>query len=132
MRQSCCGATTWPGPPAAFDGGTITSDVRALLLGATDRAIRLVERFAACFTDHRAAEAIEHTPPTLVGQRAARQVARRHAGAVPGWDPAARGSAGSRSDPSAPSGQDPGTGREVLRSGGFPGASARLNFLPFA
>ena len=54
---------------AAFDGGTITTDAGALLLGATDRAIRLVERFAACFTDQRATEAIEHTLPTLVGQR---------------------------------------------------------------
>ena len=31
---------------AAFDGGTITSDAGALLLGATDRAIGLVRRFA--------------------------------------------------------------------------------------
>jgi Transposase DDE domain group 1 len=54
---------------AAFDGGQVTSDAGALLLGATDRALRLVERFAACFADHRAAEAIEHTIPTLVGQR---------------------------------------------------------------
>jgi hypothetical protein len=54
---------------AAFDGGTITSDAGALLLGATDRAIRLVGRFAACFTDHRSVEDIEHTLPTLVGQR---------------------------------------------------------------
>ena len=37
----------------AFDGGVITSDAGALLLGATDRAIRLIERFAACFTDRR-------------------------------------------------------------------------------
>ena len=35
---------------AAFDGGAITSDAGALLLGATDRAIGLVRRFAACFT----------------------------------------------------------------------------------
>ena len=34
---------------AAFDGGMITSDAGALLLGATDRAIGLIERFAACF-----------------------------------------------------------------------------------
>ena len=40
---------------AAFDGGTITSDAGALLLGATDRAVGLVRRFAACFADHRAA-----------------------------------------------------------------------------
>ena len=31
---------------AGFDGGAITSDAGALLLGATDRAIRLVARFA--------------------------------------------------------------------------------------
>jgi Transposase DDE domain group 1 len=54
---------------SAFDGGAITSDAGALLLGATDRAIRLVERFAACFTDHRTAEAVEHRISTLVGQR---------------------------------------------------------------
>ena len=54
---------------AAFDGGTITSDAGALLLGATDRAIGLVGRFAACFIDHRAAEQVEHSVATLVGQR---------------------------------------------------------------
>jgi hypothetical protein len=54
---------------AAFDGGAITSDAGALLLGAADRAIRLVERFTACFTDHRTAEAVEHRISTLVGQR---------------------------------------------------------------
>ena len=32
---------------AGFDGGRMTSDAGALLLGATDRAIGLVERFAA-------------------------------------------------------------------------------------
>ena len=54
---------------AGFDGGTITSDAGALLLGATDRAIGLVRRFAACFVDHRAAEQVEHSLATLVGQR---------------------------------------------------------------
>ena len=33
----------------AFDGGQITSDAGALLLGAPNKAIRLIERFAACF-----------------------------------------------------------------------------------
>ena len=47
----------------------ITSDAGALLLGATDRAIGLIERFAACFADGRAAERIEHEVATLVGQR---------------------------------------------------------------
>jgi hypothetical protein len=54
---------------AAFDGGRMTSDAGALLLGATDQAIRLVERFADCFTDGRAPDLIEHTVRTLVGQR---------------------------------------------------------------
>ena len=47
----------------------MTSDAGALLLGATDRAIGLVERFAACFTDGRAPELIAHEVGTLVGQR---------------------------------------------------------------
>jgi hypothetical protein len=54
---------------AAFDGGTITSDAGALLLGAADRAIGLLDRFAGCFHDERRAEWIEHEVVTLVGQR---------------------------------------------------------------
>ena len=54
---------------AGFDGGAITSDAGALLLGATDRAIGLVGRFAACFRDTRSPERIEHAVTTLVGQR---------------------------------------------------------------
>jgi hypothetical protein len=54
---------------AAFDGGAITSDAGALLLGATDRAIRLIDRFASCFHDERRPELIEHEVATLVGQR---------------------------------------------------------------
>ena len=54
---------------AGFDGGAITSDAGALLLGTTDRAIGLVRRFAACFRDGRAPERVEHEIPTLVGQR---------------------------------------------------------------
>ena len=54
---------------AAFDGGTITSDAGALLLGATDRAIRMLERLASCFHDVRRPEWIEHEVATLVGQR---------------------------------------------------------------
>jgi hypothetical protein len=54
---------------ASFDGGAITSDAGALLLGATDRAIRLVDRFAACFRDFRSPRLIEHDVSTLVGQR---------------------------------------------------------------
>src|SRR5256714_5985602 len=54
---------------AAFDGGAITSDAGALLLGATDRAINMMDRFAACFGDARRPELIEHKVVTLVGQR---------------------------------------------------------------
>jgi hypothetical protein len=54
---------------ASFTGGAITSDAGALLLGATDRAIGLVERFAACFQDARDPGLIEHELPALVGQR---------------------------------------------------------------
>jgi hypothetical protein len=54
---------------AGFDGGAITSNAGALLLGATDRAITLVSRFAACFRDARMPERIEHDITTLVGQR---------------------------------------------------------------
>jgi hypothetical protein len=53
----------------AFDGGAITSDAGALLLGEADRAIRLSERFAACFTDARATGLVEHEVGTLVLRR---------------------------------------------------------------
>ena len=54
---------------AGFDGGMMTSEAGAMLLGATDKQIRLIERFANCFTDYRAAELVEHTVSGLVGQR---------------------------------------------------------------
>jgi hypothetical protein len=54
---------------AGFDGGAITSDAGALLLGSTDRAIKLVDRLAGCFADARNQALIEHEVKTLVGQR---------------------------------------------------------------
>ena len=54
---------------AAFDGGLVSSDAGALLLVATDRAIGLIDRFAACFHDERREDLIEHEVATLVGQR---------------------------------------------------------------
>jgi hypothetical protein len=54
---------------AAFDAGLVTSDAGALLLGATDRAIGMMDRFAGCFHDERRADLIEHDVATLVGQR---------------------------------------------------------------
>jgi hypothetical protein len=43
--------------------------VGALLLGAADRAIALVERFGGCFRDYRRQDLIEHEVATLVRQR---------------------------------------------------------------
>jgi hypothetical protein len=54
---------------AAFDGGQVTSDAGALLLGAANRAIGLVRRLARCFTDGRARELVEHTVETMLMQR---------------------------------------------------------------
>lgn len=54
---------------AAFDAGKVTSDAGALLLGQVDRAIGVIDRFAACFTDRRMAELVVHEVRTLVGQR---------------------------------------------------------------
>src|SRR6266487_952211 len=54
---------------AAFDGGAISSEAGALFLGATDRAIGMMDRFALCFHDERRPQWIEHEIATLVGQR---------------------------------------------------------------
>jgi hypothetical protein len=53
----------------AFDGGAITSNGGVALLAGADGKLRLAERLAACFTDHRMAEAIKHTLPDLLRQR---------------------------------------------------------------
>jgi hypothetical protein len=54
---------------AGFDGGAISSDAGALLLGVTDRTVGMMDRFASCFHDERRAEWIEHEVVTLIGQR---------------------------------------------------------------
>src|SRR5258706_5726571 len=54
---------------AGFDGGRMSSDAGALLLGRVDRTIKLVDRFAGCFTDRRRRDLIEHAVSTLVMQR---------------------------------------------------------------
>ena len=53
----------------AFDGGAITSNGGALLLGAADRSIRLTDRLAKCFRDLRLADGITHTIADLLRQR---------------------------------------------------------------
>jgi hypothetical protein len=54
---------------AAFDGGRVSSDAGALLLGKADAAIGLIDRLVRCFVDARKPDLIEHSVRTLVGQR---------------------------------------------------------------
>ena len=54
---------------ACFDGGAMTSDAGALLLGEAERVVGVVDRLTRCFTDRRCPELIEHAVRTLVGQR---------------------------------------------------------------
>src|SRR6266536_1993165 len=52
-----------------FDGGDITSDGGALLLKRLEQRTGIVRRFAACFTDYRKADQIEHPLLDLIMQR---------------------------------------------------------------
>ena len=54
---------------ARFDGGRITSDGGGLLLRETERVTGILRQFAACFTDHRDPDRIEHTVDELIAQR---------------------------------------------------------------
>ena len=54
---------------ARFDGGDISSDAGALLLREAERATGLIDRVAACFTDHRDPRFVEHTLEELLAQR---------------------------------------------------------------
>ncbi len=54
---------------AQFDGGAITSDGGGLLLREVEKRIGILHQFAACFTDYRNADLIEHTVKELVAQR---------------------------------------------------------------
>lgn len=50
---------------AAFDGGRQTSDAGLLLLREVAERTGLLRRFAACFTDYRRPDLIEHTVSEL-------------------------------------------------------------------
>ena len=54
---------------ADFDGGMVSSDAGALLLGETDKAIGLTDRFASCFGDRRSPLLTVHALKALVAQR---------------------------------------------------------------
>jgi len=52
-----------------FDGGDITSDGGALVLKKLEQRTGIVRRFAACFTDYRKSDQIEHPLLDLISQR---------------------------------------------------------------
>jgi len=52
-----------------FDGGDITSDGGALVLKQLEERTGIVRRFAACFTDYRKSDQIEHPLLDLILQR---------------------------------------------------------------
>ena len=54
---------------ADFSGGPITSCSGLLLAGLAELPLRLFDRLAACFDDHRHPELAVHDVETLVGQR---------------------------------------------------------------
>jgi Transposase DDE domain group 1 len=54
---------------AQFDGGAISSDGGGLLLREVEKRIGILHQFAACFTDYRNPDLIEHTVEELVAQR---------------------------------------------------------------
>ena len=54
---------------AHFNGGNISSDSGGLLLKQTEQATGIISQFAACFTDHRDPDLIEHTVKDLIAQR---------------------------------------------------------------
>ena len=54
---------------AQFDGGAITSDGGGLLLREVEKRMGILHQFAACFTDYRNPDLIEHPVKQLVAQR---------------------------------------------------------------
>ncbi|MBN1509212.1 MAG: IS1380 family transposase [Sedimentisphaerales bacterium] len=52
-----------------FNGGTICSDGGAILLKQVEQATGIIRQFAACFTDHRNPDLIDHTLYELIAQR---------------------------------------------------------------
>jgi len=54
---------------ADFDGGAISSDGGALLLRQTEAGTGIIRQLAACFTDHRNPDLVEHPVEHLLAQR---------------------------------------------------------------
>src|SRR6516165_1591782 len=71
LAQPLGAPQTWGGRELVwrFDGGDITSDGGALVLQKLEARTGIVRRFAACFSDYRKAEQIEHPLLDLITQR---------------------------------------------------------------
>jgi len=54
---------------AQFDGGAISSDGGGLLLREVEKRVGILRQFAACFTDYRNPDLIEHKVEEMVAQR---------------------------------------------------------------
>src|SRR5260370_702205 len=54
---------------AEFNGGAISSDGGAVLLGETDQKMSLLPRFSECFLDGRNPDLIEHSVEQMLAQR---------------------------------------------------------------
>src|SRR5438270_9563402 len=72
------GSAVLPGLPpvfgkpvhVAFDGGRLTSDAGALLLGQVERRLGIAERLAKCLEDPRDPAAIQHSVAEMIRFRA--------------------------------------------------------------
>jgi hypothetical protein len=53
---------------ARFDGGEVTTDAGGWLLREVDGQLRLIDRLAACFTDHRQRARVEHSVRDVIAQ----------------------------------------------------------------
>jgi hypothetical protein len=54
---------------AQFDGGAITSDGGCLLLREVEKRVGILRQFAACFTDYRNPDLIEHKVEEMVAHK---------------------------------------------------------------
>ncbi|MCP4446374.1 MAG: hypothetical protein GY811_13675 [Myxococcales bacterium] len=54
---------------ADFSAGQVSRDGGGLVLRSADQRLRLRQRLADCFTDHRRADLVDHTVQELLAQR---------------------------------------------------------------
>ncbi len=59
----------WKEIIANFSGGRITSDAGIVLMGELDKKLKITDRFAECFQDHRNLSYVDYSVHQLVAQR---------------------------------------------------------------